>query len=103
MAERRRMKAGPESAAPSDLISPIHPRREQICNADTAEHFGADAIGDAVDDFRAVLRGIDMGTEWPLAEGHADHPDDRFGDSPCIAIGGFERGETLQRLIRQAG
>ena len=83
-------------------FSCIHPRREQIFDTDAAEHFRADTVGDAVDNFGAVLRRIDVRAERPLAEGHADHADDRFGDGPCIGVGGLKRGETLQRLIRQA-
>ena len=83
------------------ICSCIHSRREQVRDAHAAEHFRADAVGYAVDDFRAVLRWIDMGAERPLAEGRIDHLDDRFGDGPCIGVGGLKRGETLHRQIRQ--
>ncbi len=89
-------------AAPITMFSCINPRREQIRDTDAPEHFCADAVGDAVDDFRAVLRRIDMHAERPLAERHADHPNDRFGNIARVSVGGLKRGEALQRLIRQA-
>jgi hypothetical protein len=52
------------------IRSGIHSWREQICDTNAPEHFGTDAIGDAVDDFSAVLGWIDVGAERPLAERH---------------------------------
>jgi hypothetical protein len=53
-------------------------RRKQIIESNAAEHFGSDAIGDTVDNLRAVLRRIDVRAKRPLAMGHADDPDDHL-------------------------
>ena len=77
-------------------------RREQILEADAPEHLRADAIGDTVDDFRAILRRIDMDPERPLAKRHVDHLDDRIRDRRDIRVGGLERRKPLQGLVREA-
>jgi hypothetical protein len=44
-----------------------------------------------------------MDPEWPLAERHVHHPDDRARHFGRIGVGRFEAGETLQRLVGDAG
>ena len=40
---------------------------EELFQVDIAIHFAAHTVGHAVDDLRAVLRGIDMDAEWARA------------------------------------
>src|SRR3979490_432991 len=58
--------------------SAVDARLQQILDADAPEQFGADTVGDAVDDLGAILRRIDMDAERSLAERHVDDPDDGF-------------------------
>jgi len=53
---------------------------QQILQTNAAEHLCADAIGDTVDDFRAIFGGIDMYAERAFAERHVDDLHDRIGD-----------------------
>ena len=63
-------------------------------------NLGPDAVGDAIDDFGAVLRRIDMDAERPCAEGHADDIDDGLGDCAGIGVGRFECCQALQAPAR---
>src|SRR5580698_9853002 len=48
---------------------------EQLLQVEVAIHFAAHTVGHAVDDLRAVLRGIDVHAERTLAEGHVHDSD----------------------------
>lgn len=63
---------------------------EEIAEADPAQKFGADAVRHAVDDFGAVLRGVDMEAKRPLAERHVHDSRDRLGDLAGVRVGGLE-------------
>src|ERR1700730_7736960 len=85
------------------LSSSVRPRPQQIVETDAAEHFGPDAICNAVDDLRTVLRRIDMGAERTGAERSRDDIDDGNGNRCRIRVGGFEGSQALQRLIGYPG
>ena len=50
--------------------------RQQVVQADVAEHLPAHTVGHAVDDLGAVLRRVDVDPEGTLAEGGVDDPHD---------------------------
>jgi hypothetical protein len=76
---------------------------QQILQPDAPEHLGADSIGDAVNDFRAVLRGIDVDAERALADGRVDDAGDGGGDFVGVGIGRLQARQTLEALLGQAG
>jgi hypothetical protein len=53
---------------------------EQIRKADVLVHLGTHAICDAIDNFGAILCGIDMNREWTLSEGPIDDLHDGPGN-----------------------
>jgi hypothetical protein len=70
-------------------------RFEQVLEADAAEQFRPDTVGNAVDDLRAVLGRIDMDAERPRTEGLADDIDDGGGYRAGIGVGWFKRCQAL--------
>ena len=75
---------------------------QEVRQANIAEHFGPDTVGDAVDDLGAILRRVDMDAERPGAEGPVDDIDDGCGNGGRIGVGRLQGGEALQRLFRNA-
>src|ERR1700719_4665827 len=69
-------------------------RVKQVFQADIAVHLTPHAVGDAVDDFRAILRWIDMDPERSIAEGQVYDPH----DLPChfcrIGVGWLQAGQA---------
>jgi hypothetical protein len=76
---------------------------KKIFQIDVAIHLAAHAIGDTVDDLRAVLRRIDVNPERALAKWKIDNADDLACDFRGVGVGGFQAGKTLQRLGGNAG
>ena len=62
-------------------------RGEQICKADVVVHLGTHAIRDPVYDFRAIVCGINMNSEWTLSDGHIDDLHDGPGNVGYIGVG----------------
>ena len=60
--------------------------------------FYVGANSDAVDDFGAVLRRIDVKAEGTLAEGGVDDRHVGLGNRSDIGIRGFERGEASEAV-----
>jgi hypothetical protein len=65
---------------------------KKIFQSDIAIHLAPHAIGDAIDDLRAVPRRIYMDPERALAERKIDDPYDLPGDFRGIGIDGLETG-----------
>src|SRR5580698_6285045 len=84
-------------------LVPVHARREQITETNTTKKFGTHAIRYCVDDFRAVLRWINMNPERPLAEGSIDNLYDRRRDCGDICIRRHNGGKTFKCLVCQTG
>ena len=76
---------------------------KQVFQIDVAIHLAAHAIGDCIDDLRAVLRRIDVDPERALAERKIDDAGDLACNFRGIGVGGLEAGKTLQRFFRNAG
>jgi len=77
-------------------------RPQQVLEANAAQKLRAHPVSNAVDNLRAVLRGIDVDAERPPAERLVDHRYDRFGHGVCVSVGRLERGEAFQGLLGQA-
>ena len=76
---------------------------EKVFQTNVAIHLAPHAIGDTVDDLRAVLRRIDVNPERALAKRKIDNADDLACDFRGVGVGGFQAGKTLQRLGGNAG
>ena len=59
---------------------------QQIFQPDTPKHLRADAIGDAVDDFRPILGRVHVDAKGTLAEGCIDHIHDGRRDRACVGV-----------------
>lgn len=70
-----------------DLSSGVVDGLQQVSQADVAEHFRSDAVGDAVDELGAILRRVDVDTKRQGAEGLVDDIDDGGGNGGRIGIG----------------
>ena len=77
---RKRAKANVGACLGPVVMTVLHAYRrlQQIRQADTVEHFRADAIEHREADAGSVLGRIDMHTERSLAEGRVDHLHDRI-------------------------
>ena len=74
---------------------------QQVRKPDPVQHFRAHPVHDSKGDIRAVLGGIDMHPEWPLAEWRVYHLDDRIGHRRSIGIGRHDSGEGFQDFFAQ--
>jgi hypothetical protein len=66
---------------------------EKVFQTNVAIHLAPHAIGNAVDDLRAVLRRIDVNPERSLAKRKIDNADDLACDFRGVGIGGFQAGK----------
>jgi len=76
---------------------------QQIFQTDAPKHFTADPVSHAIDDFRAILRRIDMDPERALAEWQIDHIDNGVSHGAGIGVGWLQRRQALQRLSGHTG
>src|SRR5580692_9479280 len=74
-------------------------RRQQVRQADVAVHFTTDTISYSVDNLGAILRWIDMHTEWALTERHVYHVNDGFGDIGHIGVSRCGSSKPLHDVV----
>jgi hypothetical protein len=72
------------------------PRCQKILKTDISKQLGSYPIGNAVDDFAAMLRRIDVNPKRRLAKWGLDDLDDRFRDVADVGVSGLKRRDTLQ-------
>ena len=60
---------------------------QEISKPYIAEQFGTDTVGNTVDDFGAIVCGIDVNSEWALAEWQIHDAHDGFGDCRDVCVG----------------
>src|SRR5580692_13174719 len=60
---------------------------QEIGKPYVAEQFGTDTVGNTVDDFRAIVCGIDVNSERALAEWQIHDSHDGFRDCRDVCVG----------------
>ena len=74
---------------------------EQVCQSDISVYFRANAVGDPIDDFRTVLRRVDMNAEWAFAERHVNNVNDGIGYIGHVGVAGPSGGESLHDVVAE--